>query len=88
MYESYMQRALELAQLGWGRTNPNPLVGAVIVKNGRIIAEGYHKRLGGAHAEVAAFLNAKEDVAGEVPYMSIWNLVLIMEELLPVQRQL
>ena len=87
MYESYMQRALELAQLGWGRTNPNPLVGAVIVKNGRIIAEGYHKRLGGAHAEVAAFLNAKEDVAGGTLY-AIWNLVLIMEELLPVQRQL
>lgn len=71
MYESYMQRALELAQLGWGRTNPNPLVGAVIVKNGRIIAEGYHKRLGGAHAEVAAFLNAKEDVAGGTLYVNM-----------------
>ena len=44
MHEGYMQRALELAELGWGRTNPNPLVGAVIVKNGKIIAEGYHER--------------------------------------------
>jgi len=48
LHEIYMQRALELARRGWGTTNPNPLVGAVIVKNGEIIGEGYHKKPGGA----------------------------------------
>ncbi len=48
LHEIYMQRALELARRGWGTTNPNPLVGAVIVKNGEIIGEGYHKNPGGS----------------------------------------
>ena len=60
----YMKRALELAREGAGYTNPNPLVGAVIVKNNRIIGEGYHKVYGSNHAEVNAFLNACEDVKG------------------------
>ncbi|MCX7923662.1 MAG: bifunctional diaminohydroxyphosphoribosylaminopyrimidine deaminase/5-amino-6-(5-phosphoribosylamino)uracil reductase RibD [Clostridia bacterium] len=67
----YMQRALELAKDGWGRTNPNPLVGAVIVKDGEIISEGYHAMLGGAHAEVAAFNNAKQDVSGATMYVTL-----------------
>ena len=50
----YMKRALELAKIGWGRTKPNPLVGAVIVKNGKIIGEGWHEKLGESHAEVNA----------------------------------
>lgn len=50
----YMQRALELASRGLGYTSPNPMVGAVIVHNGRIIGEGYHRQLGHAHAEVNA----------------------------------
>lgn len=50
----YMQRALELATLGRGRTRPNPMVGAVIVHQGRIIGEGYHRAWGGPHAEVMA----------------------------------
>lgn len=66
-----MKRALELAKLGWGRTNPNPLVGAVIVKDGRVIAEGFHEVLGCAHAEVAAFNNAVEDVAGSTLYVNL-----------------
>ena len=49
--EEYMLRAVELAKKGTGWTNPNPLVGAVIVKGGRIIGEGYHKKYGGLHAE-------------------------------------
>lgn len=49
-----MRCALELALHGWGRTHPNPMVGAVIVENGRIVAEGFHARDGGAHAERAA----------------------------------
>ena len=54
----FIQRALELAERGEGHTRPNPPVGAVIVKNGKIIGEGWHKRCGGDHAEVAAIKNA------------------------------
>lgn len=67
----YMSRALELAQKGIGYTNPNPLVGAVIVKNGKIIGEGYHQLYGGPHAEVNAFKNAIEDVAGATMYVTL-----------------
>ena len=49
--EKYMLRAIELAVKGEGFTNPNPMVGAVIVKDGKIIAEGYHRRYGELHAE-------------------------------------
>ena len=49
-----MQRCIELAQKGLGNTYPNPLVGCVIVKNDEIIAEGWHKKAGAAHAEVDA----------------------------------
>ncbi len=66
-----MKRALELARDGWGKTNPNPLVGAVIVKNGEIIAEGCHEVLGCAHAEVAALNNAKQDVRGGTLYVNL-----------------
>lgn len=69
--ELYMQRTLELAKGGWGRTNPNPLVGAVIVKEGRIIGEGFHKALGCAHAEVEALNHAEEDVEGATLYVSL-----------------
>lgn len=70
-HEHYMKRALELARGGWGKTNPNPLVGAVIVRNGEIIAEGYHEVLGCAHAEIAAFNNAKQDVKGGTLYVNL-----------------
>lgn len=66
-----MERALELARMGIGHTNPNPLVGAVIVKDGRIIGEGYHEFYGGPHAEVNAFKNAVEDVKGAVMYVTL-----------------
>lgn len=67
----YMSRALELAKKGIGYTNPNPLVGAVIVKQNRIIGEGYHKAYGNHHAEVNAFLNATEDVKGATMYVNL-----------------
>lgn len=54
----YMLEALELAKLGWGLTNPNPMVGAVIVKDGQVIGRGFHRRAGQAHAEI----NALQDV--------------------------
>ena len=57
-----MRRAIELAKKGIGAVNPNPLVGAVIVKNGRLIGEGYHRRYGELHAERDAFAHLTEDV--------------------------
>lgn len=56
----FMLRALELAKLGRGRTNPNPMVGAVIVKDGVIIGEGFHKKYGSLHAEREAILDCKQ----------------------------
>lgn len=69
--EVYMRKAIELAEKGKGFVNPNPLVGAVIVKNGKIIGEGYHECFGHAHAEVNAFLNATEDVEGADMYVTL-----------------
>lgn len=60
--KSYMMRALELAQLGTGSVSPNPLVGCVIVHEGKIIGEGHHQRFGEAHAEVNA-INSVENSA-------------------------
>ena len=66
-----MKRALELSKKAVGFVNPNPLVGAVIVKDNRIIGEGYHEYFGGPHAEVNAFKNAKEDVEGATMYVTL-----------------
>ena len=66
-----MERALELAKKGAGTTSPNPLVGAVIVKDGRIIGEGYHEVYGGPHAEVNAVASATEDVEGSTIYVTL-----------------
>lgn len=66
-----MKRALELAKKGKGYVNPNPLVGAVIVKNNKIIGEGYHHIYGGDHAEVDAFKNSTEDVTGADMYVTL-----------------
>src|ERR671932_2449751 len=51
---AFMRRALDLATQGWGQTAPNPMVGAVVVRDGAVVGEGYHARYGGDHAEVAA----------------------------------
>ncbi|WP_320017668.1 bifunctional diaminohydroxyphosphoribosylaminopyrimidine deaminase/5-amino-6-(5-phosphoribosylamino)uracil reductase RibD [Labilibaculum manganireducens] len=67
----YMQRAFELAKKGIGRVNPNPLVGAVIVRDNKIIGEGYHEYFGGPHAEVNAFLSATESVEGAIMYVTL-----------------
>jgi len=66
-----MHRALELASKGIGRTNPNPLVGAVIVKDNTVIAEGYHEFFGGPHAEINALRNATESVKGATMYVTL-----------------
>ncbi|NVK26650.1 MAG: bifunctional diaminohydroxyphosphoribosylaminopyrimidine deaminase/5-amino-6-(5-phosphoribosylamino)uracil reductase RibD [Flavobacteriia bacterium] len=59
-HEIYMQRCLELAALGRGKTSPNPMVGSVIVENGEIIGEGWHHRAGEPHAEVNAINSVKD----------------------------
>ncbi len=71
MDELYMGRALELARLGWGKTRPNPLVGAVVVKDGGIIAEGYHHFFGGDHAEVNALKKLDFKAEGATMYVSL-----------------
>lgn len=67
----YMKRAIELSKKGIGYTSPNPLVGAVIVKNDRVIGEGYHELYGGPHAEINAFRKASEDVEGATMYVTL-----------------
>ncbi len=67
----FMRRALSLAKRATGRTHPNPMVGAVIVKNGRIIAEGYHKRPGTPHAEAIAIQKAGPEAIGATLYVNL-----------------
>lgn len=69
--ETHLFRALELAEQARGRTSPNPLVGAVVVKNGRLIGEGFHEAAGQAHAERAALADCQEDPAGATMYVSL-----------------
>ena len=71
--EFYMKRAIELAQKGVGKVNSNPLVGAVIVKNGEIISEGYHMYYGGLHAERNAIADCKdkEKLKGATIYVTL-----------------
>jgi len=69
--KQYMRLALNEARKGQGRTSPNPCVGAVIVKNGRVIGKGYHKKAGTPHAEIHAFRNAVEPVAGATLYVTL-----------------
>ncbi|PRR84368.1 Riboflavin biosynthesis protein RibD [Clostridium vincentii] len=71
MDRKYMKIALELAKNGEGRVSPNPMVGAIIVKNGSVIAGGHHREYGKAHAEVDAFENATEDVEGATMYVTL-----------------
>ncbi|SEG06136.1 diaminohydroxyphosphoribosylaminopyrimidine deaminase / 5-amino-6-(5-phosphoribosylamino)uracil reductase [Eubacterium ruminantium] len=69
--KKYMERAIELAKGGIGAVNPNPLVGAVIVKDGRIIAEGFHRKYGDLHAERDAFRNLTESAEGAEMYVTL-----------------
>ena len=65
----FMQRALQLADLA--NPSPNPKVGAVIVKNNKIIAEGYHHKAGTPHAEINALNNASDSVVGATMYVTL-----------------
>lgn len=67
----FMQRALHLARRGTGAVSPNPLVGCVLVKQGRIIGEGWHEQFGGPHAEIHALHSATESVKGADVYVNL-----------------
>ena len=69
--EKYMRHAIELAKKGLGWTNPNPMVGAVIVKDGKIIGEGYHKKYGELHAETSALNNCTKSPEGATIYVTL-----------------
>ncbi len=69
--QDYMKRAIELAQKGVGWTAPNPMVGAVVVKDGRIIGEGYHRKYGELHAERNALAACTEDPTGATLYVTL-----------------
>jgi diaminohydroxyphosphoribosylaminopyrimidine deaminase / 5-amino-6-(5-phosphoribosylamino)uracil reductase len=70
-HEAQMRRALELAERGWGRVSPNPLVGAVLVRDGRVVGEGWHQGPGTDHAEVVALREAGMGAAGATLYCSL-----------------
>jgi diaminohydroxyphosphoribosylaminopyrimidine deaminase / 5-amino-6-(5-phosphoribosylamino)uracil reductase len=67
----HLERAIDLAALGGNRVSPNPRVGSVIVRDGRVIGEGYHREAGGPHAEVEAIRDADQDVSGSTIYVSL-----------------
>ena len=69
--KKYMRMAIELAKKGAGGVNPNPMVGAVVVKNGEVIGRGYHKFFGGSHAEVYALEEAGKEAEGATIYVTL-----------------
>ena len=69
--ERFMRMALSLARKGAGKTNPNPMVGAVVVKEGVVLGNGYHKRAGGPHAEINALKEAGERAKGADIYITL-----------------
>lgn len=69
--ENYMQLALDLAQKGIGKVNPNPMVGAIIVKNNEIIGQGFHEQYGGLHAERNALANCISTPTGATMYVTL-----------------
>jgi diaminohydroxyphosphoribosylaminopyrimidine deaminase / 5-amino-6-(5-phosphoribosylamino)uracil reductase len=68
---AHMKRALELAEAGWGRVHPNPLVGAVVVRDGVVVGEGAHREYGGPHAEVEALRQAGRSSRGATLYTTL-----------------
>ncbi len=69
--QRYMARALDLARQGLGLTRPNPPVGALIVRNGQVVGEGFHQRAGGPHAEVEALHEAGDEARGATLYVTL-----------------
>ncbi|MFQ6111859.1 MAG: deaminase [Nitrospinota bacterium] len=71
MHELYMKTALSLARRGAGRTSPNPMVGSVLVKRGKIIGKGYHRAVGKPHAEIEALSLAGKRARGSTLYVTL-----------------
>ena len=69
--KKYMRMAIELAKKGEGAVNPNPLVGAVVVKDGKVVGKGYHRFFGGSHAEVYALEEAGKEACGATIYVTL-----------------
>lgn len=69
--EPFMRRALALAERGWGQTAPNPMVGAVVVRDGEVVGEGWHETYGEAHAEANAIARAGDAAAGATLYVTL-----------------
>jgi len=69
--EKFMRRALSLALKGRGRTSPNPMVGSLLIKKGKIIAQGYHERAGGPHAEARVLVEAGEKAGGGTLFITL-----------------
>src|SRR3954465_8703884 len=69
--EDFIRRALRLAMNGRGRVEPNPMVGCVIVKDGRVIGEGWHEQFGGPHAEPNALAACTESPQGATAYVTL-----------------
>jgi len=68
---AFLERAVELGRRGWGRVSPNPMVGCVVVQKGEVVGEGWHRELGGPHAEVHALAEAGESARGATAYTSL-----------------
>src|SRR4051812_7157057 len=68
---AFMRRALALAERGWGQTAPNPMVGAVVVRDGVVVGEGWHTRFGAPHAEVEALMQAGERARGATLFVTL-----------------
>ena len=68
---SFLERAVELGRRGWGRVSPNPMVGCVVVQKGEVVGEGWHRELGGPHAEVHALAEAGERARDATAYTSL-----------------
>ena len=71
MHTEHMKRCINLARLAEGHTAPNPMVGAVVVKDGQVMAEGYHRQYGGAHAEVDALSKLGNKAEGATLYVNL-----------------
>jgi diaminohydroxyphosphoribosylaminopyrimidine deaminase/5-amino-6-(5-phosphoribosylamino)uracil reductase len=69
--EYWMKRALRLAEKGRGKTSPNPMVGAILVKGNKLVGEGYHSKAGEAHAEIVALQQAREEARGAILYLNL-----------------
>ena len=68
---SLLDRTVELGRRGWGQVSPNPMVGCVVVRDGEVVGEGWHRELGGPHAEVHALADAGERARGAIAYTSL-----------------